>query len=59
MWILDEQSTFQDIIDTLKEFAIAVEENELFRYYNYNFKGLSATEMQVKNKVLKRKAKKY
>ena len=35
-----------------------MEENELFRDYDYSFEGLSATEMQAKNEVLKRKAKK-
>ena len=58
MRILDEQSTFWDIIDTLKEFSIAVKENELFEDYNYSFKGLSGTEMQAESKVLKRKVKK-
>ena len=40
--MLDDESSFQDIIHTLKEFVFSIEENELFRDANFRFEGLSA-----------------
>ena len=58
MKVLDDYSTFQDILDGVKEFQVVISENELFGDTDFDQDNLNDEEIESKNKELEKKARK-
>ena len=58
MKVLDNYSTFEEILDGIKEYQVVITKYKLFRDINYNENILSEEGIEIKEWELQKKAKK-